>query len=112
MDQSGREAHGSPISAQHADACLCMVNSVVIVACMCPSGAKARWFRGQVLVPLTSLNEHIKADVRSLWAAPLFMCEKPETLVTHGLHQFDIFCLTDRDGVESSSCSRVLIRRV
>lgn len=54
---------------------MCMVNLVVIVAYVCPNGAKACWFAGQVLVPLTSLNAHVKADVRSLWAAPHFMCE-------------------------------------
>ena len=37
-------------------------------------------FAGQVLVPLTSLNAHMKADVRSLWAAPLFMCDNLELL--------------------------------
>lgn len=37
-------------------------------------------FTGQVLVPLTSLNAHMKADVRSLRAAPLFMCDNLELL--------------------------------
>lgn len=58
---------------------MCMVNLVVIVAYVCPNGAKACWFTGQVLVPLTSLNAHT-ADVRSLWASPLFMCEKLKLL--------------------------------
>lgn len=54
---------------------MCMVNLVVIVAYVCPNGAKACWFAGQVLLPLTSLNAHVKADVRSLWATPHFMSE-------------------------------------
>ena len=59
-----------------ADACVCMVNSVVTVAYVCPSGAEARWFfAGQVLVPLTSLNADVTADVRSSGAAPLVMCK-------------------------------------
>lgn len=50
---------------------MCMVNLVVIVAYVCPDGANAYRFAGQVLVPLTSLNVHMKADVKSLRAAPL-----------------------------------------
>lgn len=64
-----------------ADACVCMVNLVVTAAYVCPNGAEARWFfAGQVLVPLTSLNADMTADVRSSGAAPLVMCKKNLTL--------------------------------
>lgn len=59
---------------------MCMVNLVVIVAYVCPSGAKACWFVDQVLVPLTSLNVHMKADVNSLWTDPRFMCKNMKLL--------------------------------
>lgn len=74
-----------------------MVNLVVIVACV-PTESRRVGFAGQVLVPLTSLNAHMKADVRSLWAAPLFMCENL-TLLSHTDYiSLVFFYLIDRDG--------------
>lgn len=69
-----------------------MVNLVVIVTRV-PTEERRIGFAGQVLVPLTSPNAHMKADVRSLWAAPLFMCEN-----LMRLSHTDFFFLIDRDG--------------
>lgn len=57
-----------------------MVNLVVCVAYSCLGGAKACWFAGQVLVPLTSLNAITKAAVRPLEASPLLMCNNLKLL--------------------------------
>lgn len=53
---------------------MCTVNLVVIVAYACPDRARACCFEDQVLVPLTSQNAHMKADVSFL--SDRFMCEK------------------------------------
>lgn len=73
-----------------------MVNLVVIVIRV-PMEARRVGFAGQVLVPLTSLNAHTKADVRSLWAAPLFMCKNLMRLSHTDYFSFVFFCI-DRDG--------------
>lgn len=55
---------------QRADGCVGTLNLVVVITYARLSGPGCVRLAGQVLLPLTSPNAHMKADVRSPWAAP------------------------------------------
>lgn len=72
--------HGSPISTRHRDACVLVVNLIVIVTLASLNGAKVRWRACRVLVPLTSLKCERECWCEVPWGHAPLMCEKQKLL--------------------------------
>lgn len=58
-------------------ACAWLIWLLLSLSCV-PMEPRHVGFASQVLVPLTSLNVHMEADVRSVWAAPILVCDNLE----------------------------------
>lgn len=61
--------------SSYPSGCMHMLNLVIIVAYVCPSGVNSCWFPGQVWVQLTRLNAHVMKKSGPWGPLPL-SCQK------------------------------------